>query len=148
MAFEGLDFYDLDEELSEEERMVRATVRRMVDEEVLPIIAEHYRRGTFPMHLIPRFAEMGLLGANLKGYGCAGLGHTAYGLICQELERGDSGIRSFCSVQGSLCMHPIHAFGSEAQKQKWLPKMASGEVIGCFGLTEPDFGSNPSGMIT
>src|SRR5688572_20327751 len=148
MAFEGLDFYALDELLSEEERMVRDTTRRMVEEEVIPIIAEHYRAGTFPMHLIPRFAKMGLLGANLEGYGCAGLGHVAYGLICQELERGDSGIRSFCSVQGSLCMYPIYAFGSEAQKQKWLPKMAAGEVIGCFGLTEPDFGSNPSGMIT
>jgi glutaryl-CoA dehydrogenase len=148
MAFEGLDFYELDEELSEEERLVRGNVRRMVEEEVIPIIAEHYRAGTFPMHLIPRFASMGLLGANLEGYGCAGLGHVAYGLICQELERGDSGIRSFCSVQGSLCMYPIHAYGSEEQKQKWLPKMAAGEVIGCFGLTEPDFGSNPSGMIT
>ncbi len=148
MAFRGVDFYALDEELSEEERMVRGSVRRMVDEELIPIIAEHYRQGSFPMHLIPRFAEMGLLGANLQGYGCAGMGHTAYGLICQELERGDSGIRSFCSVQGSLCMYPIHAFGTEAQKQKWLPKMAAGEVIGCFGLTEPDFGSNPSGMLT
>ena len=148
MAFRGLDFYDLDAELSDEERMVRGNVRRLVEEEVLPIIAEHYRAGTFPMHLIPKFAEMGLLGANLQGYGCAGMNHTAYGLVCQELERGDSGIRSFCSVQGSLCMYPIHAYGSEEQKQKWLPKMAAGEVIGCFGLTEPDFGSNPNGMIT
>ena len=148
MAFEGLDFYGIDELLSEEELLVRATVRRMVDEEILPIIAEHYKAGTFPMHLVPKFGEMGLLGANLTGYGCAGMGHVAYGLICQELERGDSGVRSFCSVQGSLCMYPIWAYGTEAQKQKWLPKMASGEVIGCFGLTEPDFGSNPSGMIT
>jgi glutaryl-CoA dehydrogenase len=148
MTFAGLDFYDLDEELSDEERLVRSNVRRMIDEEVIPIIAEHYKAGTFPMHLIPKFASMGLLGANLEGYGCAGMNHTAYGLICQELERGDSGIRSFCSVQGSLCMYPIHAFGSEEQKQTWLPKMAAGEVIGCFGLTEPDFGSNPNGMIT
>jgi glutaryl-CoA dehydrogenase len=146
--FEGVDFYELDDELSAEERLARDNVRRMVDAEVLPIIAEHYRQGTFPMHLIPKFAEMGLLGANLEGYGCAGMNHTAYGLICQELERGDSGIRSFCSVQGSLCMYPIWAHGTEAQKQKWLPKMAAGEVIGCFGLTEPDFGSNPGGMIT
>jgi glutaryl-CoA dehydrogenase len=148
MAFEGLDFYGLDDQYSEEELMVRDNVRRMVEEEVIPIIAEHYKAGTFPMHLIPKFAEMGLLGANLEGYGCAGMGHVAYGLICQELERGDSGIRSFASVQGSLCMYPIWAFGSEEQKQKWLPRMASGDVIGCFGLTEPDFGSNPSGMIT
>jgi glutaryl-CoA dehydrogenase len=146
--FEGIDFYDLDDQLTEEERLARSNVRRMVEEEIIPIIAEHYRAGTFPMHLIPKFGEMGLLGANLEGYGCAGMGHMAYGLICQELERGDSGIRSFCSVQGSLCMYPIRAFGSEEQKQRWLPKMATGEIIGCFGLTEPDFGSNPSGMIT
>ena len=148
MAFEALDLYEVDELLTEEERMVRDNVRRMVEEEIIPIIAEHYRNGTFPMHLIAKFAEMGLLGANLEGYGCAGMGQVAYGLICQELERGDSGIRSFCSVQGSLCMYPIWAFGSEEQKKRWLPKMATGEVIGCFGLTEPDFGSNPSGMIT
>src|SRR5262245_38537026 len=116
MAFRGLDFYDLDSELSDEERMVRDNVRRLVEEEVVPIIAEHYRQGTFPMHLIPKFAEMGLLGANLQGYGCAGMNHTAYGLVCQELERGDSGIRSFCSVQGSPRMYPIPAFGSEEQR--------------------------------
>ncbi|MGD8863106.1 MAG: acyl-CoA dehydrogenase family protein [Myxococcales bacterium] len=145
---EGLDLYDLDSELSEEEKMVRANVRRFVDEEVLPIIADHYQAGTFPEHLIPKIAEMGLLGANLEGYGCAGMNHMAYGLICQELERGDSGLRSFASVQGSLCMYPIWAFGSEAQKERWLPGMAAGEIIGCFGLTEPDFGSNPTGMIT
>jgi len=148
MAFEGLDLYGVDELLSAEERLVRDNVRKMVDSEIIPVIAEHYRAGTFPMDLIPKFADMGLLGANLEGYGCAGMGHVAYGLICQELERGDSGIRSFCSVQGSLCMYPIWAYGSEEQKQTWLPKMAAGEVIGCFGLTEPDFGSNPSGMIT
>lgn len=148
MAFEGVDYYGLDAEFSDEERLARDNVRRMVSEEVIPIIAKHYSAGTFPMHLIPRFAEMGLLGANLHGYGCAGMGQVAYGLICQELERGDSGIRSFCSVQGSLCMYPIYAYGSEEQKQRWLPGMAKGEIIGCFGLTEPDFGSNPGGMVT
>jgi glutaryl-CoA dehydrogenase len=148
MAFAGLDFYNLDEELSEEEKLVRGSVRRMVEEDIVPIIAKHYQAGTFPEHLIPKFGEMGLLGANLTGYGCAGMGHVAYGLICQELERGDSGVRSFCSVQGSLCMFPIWKYGSEEQKQRWLPKMASGEVIGCFGLTEPDAGSDPGSMIT
>jgi len=145
---EALDFYDLDTELTEEEKLVRGSVRRMVDEEFLPVISEHYQAGTFPMEMIGKCAEMGLLGANLEGYGCAGMGQVAYGLICQELERGDSGLRSFVSVQGSLCMYPIWAFGSEEQKQRWLPGMASGEIIGCFGLTEPDFGSNPTGMIT
>jgi glutaryl-CoA dehydrogenase len=148
MAFEGLDFYDLDEELSDDERMARDTARKFVDAEIIPIIAKHFQAGTFPMNLVPKFAELGMLGANIKGYGCAGLGEVAYGLIMQELERGDSGVRSFCSVQGSLCMYPIYAFGSEEQKEKWLPRMARGEVIGCFGLTEPDFGSNPNGMIT
>lgn len=148
MAFEGLDYYGLDEELNDEERLVRDNVRRFVDKEVVPVIGEHYQAGTFPMDLVPKFADLGLLGANLEGYGCAGMGDIAYGLAMQELERGDSGVRSFCSVQGSLCMFPIYAYGSEEQKQKWLPKMAAGEAIGCFGLTEPDFGSNPSGMIT
>ena len=127
---------------------MRDNVRRFVDKEVVPVIGEHYQAGTFPMDLVPKFADLGLLGANLEGYGCAGMGDIAYGLAMQELERGDSGVRSFCSVQGSLCMYPIHAFGSEAQKERWLPGMAAGELIGCFGLTEPDFGSNPSGMIT
>jgi glutaryl-CoA dehydrogenase len=148
MAFEGLDFYALDDELSDEERLIRDNVRRFVDAEIVPIIAKHFQAGTFPMELVPKFGELGMLGANIKGYGCAGLGEVAYGLIMQELERGDSGVRSFCSVQGSLCMHPIYAFGSEEQKQTWLPRMAKGEVIGCFGLTEPDFGSNAAGMIT
>jgi glutaryl-CoA dehydrogenase len=148
MGFEGLDFYLLDDELTEEERLARDTVRRFVDAEITPIIGKHFQAGTFPMHLIPKFAELGLLGANLKGYGCAGMGEVAYGLLMQELERGDSGVRSFCSVQGSLCMYPIWAFGSEEQKQKYLPGMAKGEIIGCFGLTEPDFGSNAEGMIT
>jgi glutaryl-CoA dehydrogenase len=148
MGFEGLDFYNLDEELTEDERLVRDNVRRFVDASIIPIISKHYQAGTFPTELIKTFGEMGFLGANLKGYGCAGLGEVAYGLINQELERGDSGIRSFCSVQGSLCMYPIYAFGSEEQKEKYLPGMAKGEIIGCFGLTEPDFGSNPTGMIT
>ena len=148
MAFEGLDYYCIDEELNEEERLVRDNVRRFVDKSLIPVIAKHYQDGTFPTDLIPKFADLGLLGANLDGYGCAGMGDVAYGLAMQELERGDSGIRSFCSVQGSLCMYPIHAYGSDAQKERWLPKMAAGEVVGCFGLTEPDFGSNPTGMIT
>ena len=148
MAFDGVDFYKIDDLLSEEEVQIRDTVRGWVDDNVIPIIEKHAREGTFPMHLVRQMGEMGFLGANLEGYGCPGLSNVAYGLICQELERGDSGIRSFCSVQGSLVMFPIHAFGTEEQKQKWLPRLASGAAIGCFGLTEPDFGSNPSGMIT
>jgi glutaryl-CoA dehydrogenase len=143
-----VDYYGIDDELSQEEKLVRDNVRRFVDSEVVPIIGKHYQAGSFPEHLIPKFADLGLLGANLEGYGCAGMGDVAYGLAMQELERGDSGVRSFCSVQGSLCMYPIHAFGSDAQKERWLPGMAKGELIGCFGLTEPDFGSNPTGMIT
>ena len=147
--FQGVDFYDVDGLLSEEERAVRDTVRAWVDDNLMPVIAEHYVAGKFPKHLIPQMAELGLFGANLpEQYGCAGLNHVAYGLIMQELERGDSGLRSFASVQGSLVMYPIHAFGSEEQKRQWLPQMASGKVIGCFGLTEPDYGSNPAGMIT
>lgn len=148
MAFRGIDYYGLDEELSDEERLVRDNVRRFVDREIEPIIGRHYEAGTFPTELIPKFADLGLFGANLEGYGCAGMGEVAYGLAMQELGRGDSGIRSFCSVQGSLVMYPIHAFGSEEQKERWLPGMARGELIGCFGLTEPDFGSNPTGMLT
>ncbi|HCH66996.1 MAG: acyl-CoA dehydrogenase [Deltaproteobacteria bacterium] len=146
--FEGVDFYNIDQHLSDEERMVRDLVRKWVDVEVLPIIEENCREGTFPMHLIPQIGEMGLLGMNLHGYGCAGMSNIAYGIACQELERGDSGLRSFVSVQGSLCMFPIWKFGTEAQKQKYLPGMAEGKLIGCFGLTEPDHGSNPSGMLT
>jgi len=146
--FSGFDFYNIDSMLSEEELMVRELVRGWVDERILPIIEQHCRKGTFPMELVPEIGEMGLLGANLQGYGCAGMSNVSYGLICQELERGDSGLRSFVSVQGSLAMFPIWKFGTEEQKQKYLPKMASGEFIGCFGLTEPDFGSNPGGMIT
>ena len=147
--FQGVDFYDVDGLLSEEERAVRDTVRAWVDDNLIPIIGEHYVEGKFPKHLVPQMAELGLFGANLpEEYGCAGLNNVAYGLIMQELERGDSGVRSFASVQGALVMYPIHAFGSEEQKRRWLPKMASGEVIGCFGLTEPDYGSNPAAMIT
>jgi glutaryl-CoA dehydrogenase len=142
------DLYNVDHLLSEEERMVRDTVRKFVSERVLPIIGEHFEAGTFPRNLVPEIAGLGLLGMHLEGYGCAGLSAVCYGLACQELEAGDSGLRSFVSVQGSLAMFPIHAFGSEEQKQHWLPRMARGEVIGCFGLTEPDFGSDPSGMRT
>src|SRR6476469_9933370 len=143
------DFFNIDSQLSEEERAVRASVRAFVDERVLPIIGKCYVEGRFPKELIPTMAELGVFGANLpEEYGCAGLNNVSYGLIMQELERGDSGIRSFASVQGALVMYPIFAFGSEEQKREYLPKMAKGEVIGCFGLTEPDYGSNPSGMIT
>ena len=146
--YDGLDFYKLDAHFSEEERMVRDLVRGWVEDNVIPIIEQHARAGTFPRELVPQMAQMGLLGVNLHGYECAGMSNVAYGLVCQELERGDSGIRSFASVQGSLCMFPIWKYGTEAQKQKYLPKMAAGELIGCFGLTEPDFGSNPGGMVT
>ena len=142
------DLYNIDHLLSEEERMVRDTVRQFVRDRVLPIIGEHFEAGTFPRTLIPEVAELGLLGMHLQGYGCAGLSAVSYGLACQELEAGDSGLRSFVSVQGSLAMYPIHAFGSEEQKQRWLPGMAKGEIIGCFGLTEPDFGSDAGSMIT
>jgi glutaryl-CoA dehydrogenase len=144
-----LDFYNIDSVLSEDERAVRDSVHRFVDERVLPIIGQCYVDGRFPREILPELAELGVFGANLpEEYGCAGLNNVAYGLIMQELERGDSGLRSFVSVQGALAMYPIYAFGNEEQKRRLLPKMAKGEVIGCFGLTEPDFGSNPSGMIT
>jgi glutaryl-CoA dehydrogenase len=147
--FTGVDFFALDSLLSEEERAVRDTIRTWVDERLMPIIGECYVEGRFPRELIPGMAELGLLGANLpEDYGCAGLNNVAYGLIMQELERGDSGIRSFASVQGALVMYPIFTFGSEEQKRQWLPALAAGRDIGCFGLTEPDFGSNPAGMIT
>ena len=142
------DLYNIDSLLSEEERMVRDTVHKFVNERVLPIIGEHFEAGTFPRELISEIAELGLLGMHLEGYGCAGLSAVCYGLACQELEAGDSGLRSFVSVQGSLAMFPIWAFGSEEQKQRWLPRMAQGEVIGCFGLTEPDSGSDPGSMRT
>jgi glutaryl-CoA dehydrogenase len=144
-----LDFFDIDSALSEEERAVRDSVRRFVDERVLPVIGDAYVQGRFPKELVPEMGELGVFGANLpEEYGCAGLNNVQYGLIMQELERGDSGVRSFASVQGALAMYPIYAFGSEEQKRRWLPPMAKGEIIGCFGLTEPDYGSNPSGMIT
>ena len=147
--FRGVDFLLLDELLSEEEVLARKTVRDFVSREFLPRVQEHVRRdGSFPLELVPRLAELGLFGANLQGYGCAGMNNVAYGLVMQELERGDSGLRSFASVQGSLVMYPIHAWGSEAQKERWLPALAAGEAIGCFGLTEPDFGSHASGMRT
>jgi glutaryl-CoA dehydrogenase len=143
-----VDFYRTDDLLTEEERLVRSTVGRFVDQRFLPIVAEHYERATFPMEIVPELARLGVFGMHLKGYGAAGMSNVMYGLACQELERGDSGLRSFVSVQGSLCMFPIHRFGSEEQKERWLPPMAKGEVIGCFGLTEPEFGSNPAGMAT
>jgi glutaryl-CoA dehydrogenase len=148
MAYEAPDFYDVDGLLTEEERVVRDTVRGWVEERVMPDIGRHFEDGTFPEHTIREMGEMGLLGASIEGYGCAGMNDTAYGVICRELERGDSGIRSFASVQGSLVMFPIREFGSEEQRQKWLPLLAAGKAVGCFGLTEPDFGSDPAGMIT
>ncbi|HYK92323.1 MAG TPA: acyl-CoA dehydrogenase [Acidobacteriota bacterium] len=147
--FRGVDFYRVDDLLSEEEKLVRDTVRNFVSEKVVPIIDKHFEDATYPMHLIPEMAELGIYGANLpEEYGCAGMNNVAYGLVMQELERGDSGLRSFASVQGALVMYPIFAFGSEEQKRYWLPKLAKGDKIGCFGLTEPDHGSDPGGMIT
>ncbi|HYH07715.1 MAG TPA: acyl-CoA dehydrogenase family protein [Thermoanaerobaculia bacterium] len=147
-SFPGVDYLEIDSLLSDEELMVRQTVRDFVDEEVLPIIEEANRDETFPMHLIPKMAEMGLFGATIKEYDLPGLNHVAYGLIMQELERGDSGLRSFASVQSGLVMYPINTYGSKEQRDYWIPKLAAGEKIGCFGLTEPDFGSNPGGMRT
>jgi glutaryl-CoA dehydrogenase len=146
--FKGVDFIEFDSLLSDDERLVRDNTRKFVEENIIPIIEQCNREGRFPRELVKPMAELGFFGANLKGYGCAGMGHVEYGLMTQELERGDSGIRSFVSVQSALVMYPIYAFGSEEQKQQWLPKLASGEKIGCFGLTEPDFGSNPGGMRT
>ena len=149
MAYEALDFYDVDSLLTEEELMVRDMVRDWGDEKVIPNIEQHYMDGTFPREWIQEMGEMGILGMVVpEEYGCAGMSYTAYGVVCRELERGDSGLRSFASVQGSLSMHPIHKWGSEEQKHKYLPGMAKGDIIGCFGLTEPDYGSNPGGMIT
>ena len=142
------DLYDVESLLSEEERMIRDSVARFVDERALPIIAQHFDNATFPHELVPEIAGMGLLGSSLEGYGCAGLNAVSYGLICQEMERCDSGLRSFVSVQSSLCMYPIHAYGSDEQKQRWLPGMAAGEIIGCFGLTESHGGSDPANMKT
>ncbi len=143
------DFYDIDSLLTEDERLARDNTRAFVDSKILPIIDKHFEDGTFPHELVLEFGKLGVLGASLPTqYGCAGMSDVAYGLVMQELERGDSGIRSFCSVQGALVMYPIYAYGSEEQKQHYLPRMATGEIIGCFGLTEPDFGSNPAGMLT
>ncbi len=144
--FRGVDYYGIDELLTEEERMVRDAIRDWVEAEFLPIVAQHHRAGTFPTHLIPKLGELGVFGATLKGYGCPGLNNVAYGLIMQELERGDSGLRSCASVQSALVMYPIYTYGSEAQKEEWLPRLQRGEAVGCFGLTEPDHGSDPGSM--
>lgn len=146
--YESLNYMEEDNLLTSDEIMMRDSVRDFVDKEIIPVLQQANRDEKFPMHLIPRFAEMGLLGSTIQGYGCAGLGHVAYGLVTQELERADSGIRSFCSVQSSLVMYPIYTYGSEAQKEKYLPALAQAKMIGCFGLTEPDAGSNPGGMRT
>jgi len=146
--FAGVDFIDFDSQLNDEEKLVRQTARQFVDNEIIPIIERHNREATFPMQLIPKLGELGFFGANLQGYGCAGMSNVAYGLMTQELERGDSGLRSFVSVQGALVMYPIYSYGSDAQKNRWLPLLQEGKAIGCFGLTEPQFGSNPGGMLT
>ncbi len=146
--FPGVDFIEFDSLLNDEELLVRQTARQFVDNEILPIIEKHNREATFPMHLVPQLGELGFFGANLQGYGCAGMSNVAYGLMNQELERGDSGPRSFVSVQSGLVMYPILSYGSDAQKEKWLPLLQEGKAIGCFGLTEPQFGSNPGGMLT
>jgi glutaryl-CoA dehydrogenase len=146
--YESLNYLEEDSLLTSDELMVRDSVREFVENEVIPTLQEANRAEQFPMHLIPRFAEMGMLGSTIQGYDCPGLGHVAYGILMQELERADSGVRSFCSVQGALVMYPIYTYGSEEQKKKYLPKLAKAELIGCFGLTEPDAGSNPGGMLT
>ena len=149
MKLNCIDFLDISERFSEDEIMVQHTTRKFVEKEIMPDIEHHFEAGTFNFDLIPKFGELGFLGMNLpEEYGCAGMNNVAYGLMCQEMERCDSGIRSFVSVQGSLVMYPIYAYGSEEQRKKWLPKLASGEMIGCFGLTEPNHGSNPGGMLT
>jgi len=146
--FDGFDFVLVDERLSSDERMVRDSVRAFIEEEAMPVFMEHYEQGTFPAELVRPLGQLGVFGATIQGYGCAGVNNVAYGLMMQELERGDSGLRSFASVQSALVMYPIHQFGSEDQRTRWLPRLAAGEAVGCFGLTEPDFGSNPGGMIT
>jgi glutaryl-CoA dehydrogenase len=147
-AFPGVDFLDFDLLLNDEELLARQTARQFVDERVIPIIEKHNREATFPLDLVAQLGELGFFGANLKGYGCAEMSNVAYGLVMQELERGDSGLRSFVSVQSALVMYPIHTYGSPEQKEKWLPLLQSGKALGCFGLTEPQFGSNPGGMLT
>lgn len=148
MAFKGVDYLLIDSCFSEQELMVRQTARQFAEDKVIPVIRDCWRDGKFPSHLIREMGQMGFLGANLEGYGCAGMSNVEYGLIMQELERADSGLRSFVSVQGALVMYPILTYGSEEQKKRWLPKLQSGEALGCFGLTEPNFGSNPAGMAT
>src|SRR6202162_810476 len=147
-SFAGVDFIDFDSQLNDEEKLVRQTARQFVENEVIPIIEKHSREGTFPNHLLPQLGELGFFGANLHGYGCAGMSNVAYGLVTQELERGDSGLRSFVSVQSALVMYPIYTYGSDAQKDKWLPRMQSGKTVGWFGLTAPPFGSDPRGIAT
>src|SRR3977135_3467235 len=146
--FKGVDFIEFDGLLTDDERPARDTAHRIIEENLVPIIEECNREGRFPRELVKPMADLGFFGASLKGYGCAGMGNVEYGVVMQGLQRADSGVRSFVSVQSALCMYPIYAYGSDAQKDKWLPAMAKGEKLGCFGLTEPDFGSNPSGMRT
>src|ERR1700736_6264378 len=148
IKFRGVDFIDFDTLLNDDERLVRDTARKFIEENLIPIIEECNRAGRFPRELVKPMADLGFFGASLNGYGCAGMSNVEYGLVTQELERGDSGIRSFVSVQSALVMYPIHAFGSDAQKNKWLPQLQQGKAIGCFGLTEPQFGANPGGMLT
>src|ERR1700678_349951 len=148
IKFRGVDFIDFDTLLNDDERLVRDTTRKVIEDNLVPIIEECNRAGRFPRELVKPMADLGFFGASLNGYGCAGMSNVEYGLVTQELERGDSGVRSFVSVQSALVMYPIYTFGSEEQKSLWLPKMATGEKLGCFGLTEPDFGSNPGGMRT
>ena len=147
-SYRGFDYLEIETLFSEEERLVRQTTRQFVEEHVSPVIKNCYNEGRFPRDVIGQMGELGFFGANLEGYGCAGMNNVEYGLIMQELERGDSGLRSFVSVQGALVMYPILTFGSDSQKEKWLPQLQSGKAIGCFGLTEPGFGSNPGGMTT
>src|SRR5260370_5931788 len=146
--FRGVDYMEIDSQFTDEEKLVRRTVREFVEKEVIPHIEGWNREAKFPSHLVPKMAELGFYGANLQGYGCAAMSNVQYGLIMQELERGDSGLRSFVSVQGALVMYPIREYGSDEQKDRWLPALQQGKAIGCFGLTEPDFGSNPAGMRT
>lgn len=146
--FPGVDYLLIDSQFTEQERMVRETARQFVDDKVLPVIRDCYRDARFPVQLIPEMGRLGFFGANMEGYGCAGMSNVEYGLVMQEIERGDSGLRSFVSVQSALVMYPIATYGSEEQKELWLPRLQSGAALGCFGLTEPGFGSNPAGMLT